>query len=30
MCINNNVTAVFMPNLDDVILSVDGAATMLA
>ena len=27
--INNNVAAVFMP-LDDVILSVDGAATMLA
>ncbi len=30
MCINNNVTVVFMPNLDCVILSVDGAATMLA
>ncbi len=30
MCTNNNVTAVFIPNLDNVILSVDGAATMLA
>ncbi len=30
MCINNNIAAVFMPNLDDVILSADGAATMLA
>ncbi len=29
ICINNNVTAVFISNLDDVILSVDGAATML-
>ncbi len=30
MYMNNNVCAVFMPNLGDVILSVDGAATMLA
>ncbi len=30
MCINNNVAAVFIPNLDDVIWSVDGAATMSA
>ncbi len=30
MCINNNVAALFMPNLDDVILSVDGATTQLA
>ncbi len=30
MCINNNIAAIFMPNLDDVILSVNGAATMLA
>ncbi len=30
MCINNNVAVVFMPHLDDVILSVDGAATVLA
>ncbi len=26
--INNNVAAVFMPNLDDIILSVAGAATL--
>ncbi len=30
MCIDNNVADVFICNLDDVILSVDGAATMLA
>ncbi len=30
LCINNEVVAVFIPNLDDVILIVDGAATMLA
>ncbi len=30
MCINSNIVAVFIPNLNDVILSVDGAATMLA
>ncbi len=30
MCINNNVAAVFIPNLNYVILSVYGAATMLA
>ncbi len=30
MCINNNIAAAFMPNLDYVILSVDGAAKMLA
>ncbi len=30
MCLNNDVAAVFMPNLDDVILNADGAATMLA
>ncbi len=30
LCINNDVTAIFIPNLDDIILSVDGAATVLA
>ncbi len=30
LCMINNVAAVFLPNLVDVILSVDGAATMLA
>ncbi len=30
MCRNSNVAAVFMPNLDDINLSVDGAATTLA
>lgn len=30
MCINNNTAAIFMPNLDGVILSVDRAAAMLA
>ncbi len=30
VCINNNVAAVFMPNVDYIILSVDGAATILA
>ncbi len=29
MCINTNVAAIFMPNLDYVIFSVKGAATML-
>ncbi len=29
-CINNNVVAVFIPNLDYIILSVDGAATVIA
>ncbi len=29
MCMNNNVAAIFMHNLDDVILSVDGGATTL-
>ncbi len=30
VCMNNNIAAIFMHNLDYVILSVDGAATMLA
>ncbi len=30
MCINNDVAAIFTPNSDDIILSVDGAAAMLA
>ncbi len=30
MCINNNVAAVFIPNLDYIVLSVEGAVTMLA
>ncbi len=30
MYINSNVAAVFIPNLGDVILSVDGTATLLA
>ncbi len=30
MCVNNKVAALFMPKSDDIILSVDGAATMLA
>ncbi len=28
MCINNNVASIFISNLDDIILSVGGAATM--
>ncbi len=30
MCMNNNVVAVFFPNLDNIVMSFDGAATMLA
>ncbi len=30
ICINNNIAATFIPNLDNIILSVDGAATILA
>ncbi len=29
LCMDNNATAVFMLNLDDILVSVDGAATVL-